>query len=330
MKRRTFLATIAGLAAVRPAFAQSTRQIRIGFFAQGTAIGARKMLLAALRDRGWSEGNNIVLEAIAGGGDPARWDAAAQSLLDKHCDLIVVLGSHMTLVMKRVAPTTPLVMMMSGYPVEAGIVPSLAHPGGTITGLRTYTDELPGKLVELARELVPTLCLLGVLDNYAPPLFVPGEVEAGKRARERAAKALNVELREWKILGDADLTRALAEAEAIGVDALLAFSGPTNSQPRNEARIREYLRRRRLPMLTDVAGSLFREGGAIATYSANWNEIAERTAHFVDRILKGARPAELPIEQPTQFDLIVNQKNAEAIGLRVSPALLARADRVIE
>jgi putative ABC transport system substrate-binding protein len=334
IERRQFLTTAAALLAGATAHAQrygavASKEYRLGFLAHGAAEGARNRLVTALGERGWRIGENIALEVGIASSDPARWDAAARSLVDKRCDLIVVLGSHMALVAKRATRTIPIVMMLSGYPVQAGIVTSLAHPGGNITGMRTFTDELPGKFIELARELTPTLRVLGILDDYAPPLFAPGELEAGKQARERAAKALQIESRSWLILSDEDLIRALAEAESVGLDALLVFSGPVNSQPRNAHRIRELVLRRRLPMMTDVAGTAFREGGGVLTYFADWNEIAERTASFVDRILRGARPGELPIEQPTRFELVLNLQNANAIGLPVPPSLLALADRVI-
>lgn len=332
--RRHFIAGLgvaAALAAVRPAYAQSTRRkYRIGFLVQNSGKAARKMLLVALQKRGWREGENIVVEAAAAGSDPARWDAVARSLVSKHYDLIVVLGSHMALPMKRATRTIPLVMMMSGYPVEAGIVSSLAHPGGNITGLRTYTDELPGKYVELARELVPTLRTFGMFDDYAPPAFVAAELETAQRSRQRAATAMRIDLREWKIHDDAELTRALVESESAGLGVLLVTSGPVNSQSRNTRRIHDLLIRRKLPMLNDIPGRVFREAGGVMSYSASYNEIAARTASYVDRILKGADPADLPIEQPSRFELVLNQKMARAIGLTIPAPLLARADRVIE
>jgi ABC-type uncharacterized transport system substrate-binding protein len=331
MKRRAFLAGAGAMVAAWSAFAQTPHKIyRIGFLAHGVAKGARNRLLTALRELGWREGENIVLEVGVAGSDPARWDLVAHGLVDKRCDLIVVLGSHMALAAKRATRTIPQVMMASGYPVDAGIVPSLAHPGGNITGMRTFTDELPGKLIELLHELVPTLRVLGYLDDYAPPLFVAAENEAGKRSRDRAAKALQIEQQEWKVLGDADLIRALAQAETAGLDALWVTSGPVHNQSRNHPRIREFVMRHRLPLLCDFEGTLFREGGGVITYFADWNEIAARTAAFVDRILKGARPGDLPVEQPTWFNLVLNLKNAQAIGLTVPRSLLARADRVIE
>lgn len=331
MKRRAFLASVAALGAAHPAFAQSTRRkYRIGFFVQNSGVNARKMLLAALQKHGWREGENIVVETAAAGSDPGRWDAVARSLVSKHYDLIVVLGSHMALPMKRATPTIPVVMMMSGYPVEAGIVPSLAHPGGNITGLRFYTDELPGKYLELARELVPTLHVFGMFDDYVPPAFVAAELETGKRLRQRAAKALRIDLHEWKVHDDAELTRAIAQSESAALGVLLVTSGPVNSQARNTRRIHDLLMRRKLPMMTDVPGRVFREAGGVMTYSVTWNEIAARTASYVDRILNGASPADLPIEQPSEFELILNAKVAREIGLTIPPGLLARADRVIE
>ena len=333
MKRRAFLAGAGtgALTAVWPAFGQTPHKVyRLGFLAHSAAKGARNRLLAALREIGWRDGENMRFEYAVAGGDAARWDAVARALVEKGCDLIVVLGSHMALPAMRATKTIPLVMMASGFPVEAGIVPSIAHPGGNITGMRFHMDELPGKWMELVRELVPGLRVLGDLDDYVPPFSNEAEVEAGYRFMTRSAHTLGFEIRRWKIRAEADLVHALAEAEGAGVDAFFATSGAIHSQAHNTARIRDFVMRSRLPMMCDLAGALFNGGGAIMAYSATWDEVAERTATFVDRILKGARPGDLPIEQPTRFSLVLNLKNANAIGLTIPRSLLARTDRVIE
>jgi len=331
MRRRAFLGGVAALAAASSLRARPRDKVRcVGFLAHGVAKALRRRLAEALGKLGWRDGENLRFEYAVAGGDAMRWDAVSRALVGKECDLIVVVGTHMALRAMRATKTTPLVMMMSGYPIEAGVVPSLSNPGGNITGMRTFTDALPSKWIKLMRELVPSLRVLGEFDDYVPPFSNDGEIEAGHRVFARTARALGIELRRWKVQDEAALTRAIAEAEGAGLDALWVTGGAIHGQPDNRARIRELVIRRRLPMACDLAGSVFRGGGGLMAYSADWNEIAERTASFVDRILKGARPADMPIEQPTRFELVLNVKNANAIGYDLPKSLLFRADRVIE
>lgn len=330
MRRRLFLAMLGTIAATKRVPAQAARKAhRLGFLSHGPAKVARPRLLAELRTLGWRVGENIRLEVAVAGSDPARWEAAARALVEMRCDLIIVVGSHMALAAKKVTRTIPLVMLASGYPVEAGIVPSLAHPGGNITGMRSFTDDLPGKWLELARALVPSLRVLGLLDDYVPPFSNAGESEAAFRVASRSASLLQIDLRRWRIHNESDLTRALAEVRDADPDSLWVTSGAIQNQPRNAARIREFVLRHRLPMWCEWPGTLFREGGAVMAYAVDMSEVFERTASFVDRILKGARPGDLPVEQPTRFQLVLNLINAKAIGLTIPQQLLLRADRVI-
>jgi ABC-type uncharacterized transport system substrate-binding protein len=332
LRRRAFLAGIGALAAARAVCAQSLKKVyRLGFLAHGAAKKPRRELAGALGKLGWREGENVRFEHAIAGSDAARWDAAARALVDKDCDLIVVFGSHMALAAMRATKTIPLVMMVSGFPVEAGIVPSLAHPGGNITGMRTHTDELPGKWMELLRELVPALRVVGNFDDYVPPFSNEAEIEAGYRVMVRSAEGMGIELRRWRVSGDAALARALAEAEHANIDVLWFTNGAVHTAPPNVERIREFVIRRRLPMASDLVwGSLFKNAGAVMAYSAAWDEIVERTASFVDRILRGAQAGDLPVEQPTRFELVVNLGVAKAIGVTIPRSLLVRADRVIE
>lgn len=330
MRRRAFLAGFGAIAAAWPVLAQAARKsYRLGFLSHGPAKPARHGLTAGLRTLGWREGENIRLDYKVAGSDAAHWEAAARALVEKRCDLIVVVGSHMALAAKQVTRTVPLVMLASGYPVEAGIVPSLAHPGGNITGMRSYTDKLPGKWLELAQELVPSLRVLGLLDDYVPPFSNAGESEAAYRVAMRSAHVLGIELRRWRVHNDGDLTRALAQVRDANLDSLWVTSGAIHGQSRSAARIREVVLHRRLPMWCDWPGALFREGGAVMSYAVDMNEVFERTASFVDRILKGARPGDLPVEQPTRFQLVLNLQNARTIGMTIPQRLLLRANRLI-
>jgi putative ABC transport system substrate-binding protein len=231
----------------------------------------------------------------------------------------------------RATAKIPIVMYLSGWPVEGGLVQSYARPGGNITGLSTYggSDKLFAKFMGLLKELLPSVREIGVVWDYVAPLFLEKEVEQGVGELKRAAEALNVRSHDWPIHGQADFDRALAAASNAPIQAIFATSGPMNSQPQNLKRLGDLALRRRLPIMSDIAGSTFRAIGTIA-YSVNWNEAAARCASFVDRILRGANPAELPIEQPKSFELVLHAGRARAIGLGIPPAMLIRADRVIE
>lgn len=290
----------------------------------------KERLAGELRALGWDEGKDYRFEVGVTGSDPSRQDAVARGFVEKRVDLIVAVGSHMALAAKRATGTIPVVMMLSGNPQAAGIVESLARPGRNITGLRTYVDGIWEKYVELTRELLPGLRTLGVISDYVPPAFTMGEFEYGQREMRRAAKALGVALAEWQVTGDADLERALAEVETARPDALFVTGGSTHAQPRNVARIKAFLQQRKLAMVNDIPGSVFRSAGGVMAYAVSFDEVAVRTASFVDRILKGAKPGELPIEQPAKIELVINAKVARGIGLAVPRSLLLRADRVIE
>jgi putative ABC transport system substrate-binding protein len=221
-------------------------------------------------------------------------------------------------------------MYVSGWPVEGGLVASYARPGGNITGLAIYgSDEMYTKFMSLIVELLPGARELGMIWDYVPPAFLEKEVELGIGSLKRAARQLKLNTRDWPIHTEKDLERALFEISTARPDALFATSGPVHGQPHNVTRINEFALRHRLPLVCDIAGSVFRGGGLLA-YAASWDELAERCASFVDRILRGANPAELPIELPTRFELVINLKTAKSIGLAVPQSLLGRADRVIE
>jgi putative ABC transport system substrate-binding protein len=186
-----------------------------------------------------------------------------------------------------------------------------------------------GKFVQLLRELVPSLRELGVFWGYAPPSYKPEQVAPAINELRRAAKALSINVRFWQTGREADLDSALAAAAGAPLNALLVTSGLIHELPEIRPRITRFALERRLPTLTDFPGSLF-AAGAVLAYAVELKELSVRTADFVDRILKGAQPGELPIEQPTKYELSVNLKTATAIGLTIPRSLLLRADKVIE
>jgi putative tryptophan/tyrosine transport system substrate-binding protein len=184
-------------------------------------------------------------------------------------------------------------------------------------------------MLSLLRELVPHLREFGVLWGFAPPSYSAEQVAPATEALRRAANALHLNMRFWETGTERALVAALASAANLPLDALLVTSGVIHGQPDIARKIAEFAAQRRLPTVTDFAGRFFPVGGVLA-YSASSRELAARTAHLVDRILKGAKPGELPIEQPTVYELSVNLKLAKALGLTIPPSLLARADQVIE
>jgi putative ABC transport system substrate-binding protein len=223
-----------------------------------------------------------------------------------------------------------IVMLASVYPVESGLAASLARPGGNVTGLTVYAGtEIFAKSVALARELVPTLKQLGVFWAYAPPYFPQVEMDICLTQMRQAAEATGVRPRIWVNRNERELDESLVAAASLPLEAVFVTAGGPQSVAQGIAKVAEFCGKRRLPAVTDVASLIFGAAG-IATYSPDWKELATRGASFVDRILRGAKPGELPIEHPTRYELVVNAKRAKVIGLAIPRSILARADRVIE
>ena len=328
--RRAFLAASLAMLGSPSAIAQP-RVARVGFLSQRNSPFLVDPLLAALRARKWVAGANLLFDAQSAEGDYERAGALAEKLVEQRCDVIVVVGTHMALAAQRATRTIPIVMYLSGFPVEGGLVESFARPGGNITGLATYSGEaFFTKHVSLMRELVPSLREFGILWDYLPPLFLKREAEFGMHALQTAARELKVKTRLWPVPNDRALDAALGELAKAPAQVVFATTGPVHGAPSPGAvRVVEFTRQHKLPLVCDIAGSLFRVGGLLA-YSASWQEAAERCASFVDRILGGANPAELPIERPTRFELVLNLRTAKTIGVTIPPAMLARADQVFE
>jgi putative ABC transport system substrate-binding protein len=287
--------------------------------------------MAALGERGWRVGHDLLVESRFSRGDPQRAETLARELVQERVDVIVTNVTATAMAARRATSTTPIVMATSGFPVEGGLARSLARPGGNVTGMTMYAGGSPlfGKYVELLHELVPSLREFGVLWGYAPPSYTEEQMAPATDELRRAAKVLNVKLRFWQTGRESDLQAALAAAAAAPLDALFVTGGVIHLLPEIAPRISRFTLQRRLPTMTE-GGPFFAADGAVLAYSADVNEVAARTAYFVDRILKGAKPGDLPIEQPTKYVLSVNLKAAKAIGLTVPPSLLARADRVID
>ena len=332
--RRTFLAGTGAVLLAAPFAAQAQpagKVYRVGFLSPGPAPHITDPLKAALGERGWRVGQDLLVESRVTGGDPQRAEALARELVQERVDVIVTAVTATAMAARRATTSIPIVMAASGFPVEAGLAKSLARPGGNVTGMTVYAGGGPifGKYVELLHELVPSMREFGVFWGYAPPSYLEEQVAPATDELHRAAKALNVKMRFWQTGRESDLQAALAAAAGAPLDALFVTSGVIHVVPEIVPRITRFVLQRRLPTMTE-GGAFFATGGAVLAYSVGSNELAARTAYFIDRILKGAKPGDLPIEQPTKYVLRVNLKTAKALGLTIPPSLLARADEIIQ
>jgi putative ABC transport system substrate-binding protein len=327
MHRREFLQmlTLGTMTVPRAASAESRKAYRIGILApKPTRTGIVFVsFFEALREAGWVERRDIHFELRPTAGDPVRADAAARELAAIPVDVIVT--SVHTAAAARATTQIPIVMMTSGYPVEVGLVKSYARPGGNITGNSVYAGrQLFGKHPEILKMLLPRLSRLAVLWSYVPPIAEVGEGELGLTELEQAAASLGIAVRVWKAWRSEDVEAALTAIQRERPDALYVTAFVVQDKL---DRVVQFARDQRLPTMTDFAGRVF-GAGILMTYSANQLEIGRQTARFVDRILRGARPGDLPIERPSKFDLIINVRTARAIGLTVPSSLLLRADLI--
>jgi putative ABC transport system substrate-binding protein len=283
-----------------------------------------------LSARGWTQGKNLAVDTVVTAPQQEKAADMAGELIAKGADILVVVGTANAVAAKQASVTVPVVMLASGYPVEAGLAKSLARPAGNVTGLTVYAGtEIFGKSVALAKELAPALRELGVFWAYAPPAFPEIETEICRKEISEAAEALKIRVHFWTNRNARDLDASLIAAASSPVQALLMTSGGPQSTPEGIAKVAHFCEKRRLPAVADVASVIFRAAG-VAAYSPDFSELGMRGASFVDRIFRGAKPGELPIEHPTRLQLHVNPRRAKLIGLTFPPAILARADRVIE
>ena len=322
--RRSFLGAFGAgaLTVALPAFAQSP-QIRIGWMSNTRAADAGLFLdalRAGLREHGYVEGRNIAIEERWGDDVPARAEQSVAELVASKPNVIVTQGPA-ALTLRKHTTTIPVVFGFSGDPVEAGIVQSLARPGGNLTGISFLTLELVGKRVELLKEILPQAKRLAVVAN---PQHAGDKAE--RRASEVAASTLGLGVEYFEARNGAQLLEVLPAIEKSRCDAVMLF--PVQFVISNRERIAEWAVRTRMPAISGWAQ--FAEGGNLMTYGPNLVDTYKRLAWYVDRILKGTKPAELPVELPTRVELIVNRKAARALGVVVPQSMLLRADRVIE
>jgi ABC-type uncharacterized transport system substrate-binding protein len=326
--RRAFLGVIAGslLAASLAAEAQPTRKVpKLGVLLANSQAASSTQVEAfrqGLRERGYVEGQNVVVEYRYGDGELARLPKLAAELRGLNVDLIVTGGTSPTRAAQQATRTIPIVMTIVGDPIASGLIASLAKPGGNITGLSQMAGELDGKRLGLLKEAFPKVSRVAVLID--PASTAQGAIGSGTRT---AAVALGVTLLVLELRGrNPDLDGAFRTATSERVSALLVSGGAAQSLHRK--RVVDLAATNRLPAM--YASREFADLGGLMSYAPSISDLFRRAASYVDKILKGAKPADLPIEQPTKFDLVINLKTAKALGLTIPPALLQRADQVIE
>jgi putative ABC transport system substrate-binding protein len=324
-KKSLWLFTILFVGAVATVEAQQTGKVsRIAYLtgASLSSISARtEAFRQGLRELGYVEGKNIVIEWRSAEEKLDSLAALATELVRLKVDIIVTAGSAATRAVKEATTTISIVMAQDPDPVGSGFVASLARPGGNITGLSALARELSGKRLELLKEIVPKLSRVAVFGT----LTQPGNAQSLKEV-ELAAKAFKVQLQYLDILGPEDIEGAFREASKGHADAVLTLPGPVF--PPQRTQIVELAVKNRLPVIYPFPE--FVEHGGLMTYTTSITDLFRRAAVYVDKILKGAKPADLPVEQPTKFEFIVNLKAAKQIGLTIPPNVLARADKVIK
>jgi len=322
MDRRAFIAVVGGsiLAAPLAGEAQQPGKVyRIGILSQNSRLW--EDFRQGLRDLGYVEGRTIVIEYRWGEGSDEQFPRLAADLARLGADVIVAWGTPATLAAKNATNTIPIVMTGNGDPVGTGLIASLARPGGNITGLSSLNPGLEAKRLELLKELVPKLSHVAVLWNPANPLH-----DGLVREVKDTASQLGVRLELVGVQGSTEFDAAFATMKKKRPDALIVE--PDNIFYFHNKRIVDFATKSRLPAV--FTHREFADAGGLVVYGANYSALFRRAAIYVDKILKGARPADLPVEQPTQFDLIINMNTAKALGLTIPQTLLLRADQVIQ
>jgi ABC-type uncharacterized transport system substrate-binding protein len=301
---------------------QAGKIYRVGLLTLGTITPDNPMwssFLNAMRQLGYVEGRNLVVRrGAAGDGRPERLPGLVAGMLRDGVDVIVTTSTRETQAAKRATETLPIVMTLSPDPVEQGLVASLARPGGNVTGLTNLVPGVSQKYVELLKEIVPPASRFTVVARRAWPEI--------RRDLELAAQRLSVRLSFADVEGPDDIDRALAQAKKDGASGIIV---PLDVVTRLN---REHLAR--VAVQHQLPGIYWErdyvEAGGLLSYGSSLTDVGQRAAYFVDKILKGAKPADLPVEQPTKFELVINMKTAKALGLTIPQSLLVRADEIIQ
>jgi ABC-type uncharacterized transport system substrate-binding protein len=332
MKRRDFITLLGGAAAAWPLAVraqQGAKVPRIGCLLTPSLESpeGRAPLDAfrqGLRERGYVEGQTIVIEYRSADGKIERFPSLANELASLKLDLILAANTPAASAIQHATTTIPIVVAVSGDPVEDGLVASLARPGGNVTGLTYLGPELVAKRIGLLKQALPNVSRVAML--WHPGAFGERTTRDMLQATEAAARSLAIEFQLVEVGGADEFDRAFSEISRDRADALLVF--PSTVLFSERKRIVDLATKHRLP-LTSPARE-FAELGGLMAYGANIADLFRRSATYVDKILKGANPAELPVEQPTKFELVINLKTAKALGLTISDSFLLLADEVIE
>jgi putative ABC transport system substrate-binding protein len=325
--RRRFVILLGGAAAALPlsAKAQSASKVyRIGLLSSASSSAGADRLQAlkqGLRDLGYAEGQNLTIEYRFAEGREDRLSALAADLVRLKVDVIVTQGSLATLIARRTAPTIPIIFAVAGDPVQGKLVTNLARPDGNVTGFAVMGAETTAKRLELLREAVPGMTRIAALWNRSNPSSEPEWKQT-----ESAATALGLEAQSVEVIDPERLGAAFAMMPNTGVGGAIVLSDSMLFGQR--MRIANLSAQNRLPAIAWTRE--FSESGLLMVYGPDVADMHRRAATYVHKVLGGAKPADLPVQQPTKFELVINLKTAKALGLIVPPALLARADEVIE
>jgi putative tryptophan/tyrosine transport system substrate-binding protein len=329
MRRREFIGLFGGAAAsmlggTSSVHSQAARVYRIGIL-ETVPVELNVPNLAALRrglrEHGYVEGQNLRIEYRSAEGRADQFPDLAAELVRLGVDLIVTRGTPAARAAKAATATIPVVMAAIGEPLGVGVVASLAHPGGNVTGLSAFVTELSGKRIELLKETFPSIARVGLLQNMGNPVSPPQW-----EATQGAAKELGISVELFDVRSDQDIASAFAaiaarkvEALSVGIDALTQAKAKMIVDLAAEHKL-----------LTAYPAREFVDVGGLLSYGASYPDLYFRAAGLIDKIFKGATPGDLPVEQPTKLELVINLKTAKALGLGIPPMLLARADEVIE
>lgn len=324
MERRKFLSLIGSALAAAPLAArarQATNTPRIGFLSQSARTPMGAPFQAGLRDAGWIDGQNVALEWRFAAGDLNKLAPLAADLVRANVDVIVTTATPAAKAAQSATRTIPIVAIDPGDPVQAGLVASLARPGGNITAESSIAPDLQAKRLELLKEVAPNISRVAILSNSAIPV-----AEVALQELRSAADALKVEARPVEVNGPQDFPTAFATITNQRFDALLVFPDPLTFT--NARSIVDLANKDRAP--TMFGAREFVDLGGLMSYGPSYPDMYRRAGVYVGRILKGAKPADLPVEQPTKFEFVLNAKTAKALDLNVPATLLATADQVIE
>jgi putative tryptophan/tyrosine transport system substrate-binding protein len=324
MRRREFVTLLGGAMAAWPfkVGAQQTAKLpRLGFLTAGTDSPGLPALTESLRQSGWIDGKTIVIEYRYAENRNDRLPDLAADLVHLNVNVIVAAGTLAPLAAKHATTTIPIVMTSAGDPLESGLVASLAQPGGNVTGLSLMMSELSGKRLQLLKELMPGLSRVAVIWNSTNPYTT-----IVFKQTQDAARTLGIEVQSLAVKDPADFEAVFELARQKRADALCTIDDPLTVSQLSQ--IVNFAAANRLPAIYGLRE--FAKAGGLMAYGASIPDLYRRAATYVDKILRGAKPGELPVEQPTRFDLTINLKTAKTLGLTVPQTLLVAADEVIE